>query len=235
MGDTESERRGIRRGTRIAIGATAVAAALGAGTFVLTDRLTKNPASSMEVGAPARPGAVASPASGAPPVSASGSASAAPPMSASAIPQVSASASAVPIPKAVRKKIVEEREKSAKDGVKVTRPLPGPTRSAVALKRSTVGTLSGGGIVRVVTARSDLTGQEELAWVAGGVTKHGDADCSQTFRFSANAKPMKRPNMLLCWKTSPTKSVVAISVAPQGSPSRDQAVAELDKKWKSLK
>jgi hypothetical protein len=209
---------------RIVIGAAAVAAAaLGVSAFLIADQPTKKQPSTttlIRASAPALADGVANADA-----LASGSVAARPRVSESS-PSMSDE---------VRKQIMSARAKAAKDGVKVTRPLPQPRRPVVGLTRTTVGTLDTGGIVRLVTAQSDLTGQEELSWVAGGVSRYRDASCSQTFRFSPNTKPAKRPNMLLCWRTSAKKSVVAIEVAPRGTPSKPKAIAELDKKWRDMK
>lgn len=148
-------------------------------------------------------------------------------------PEASATSS---IDTETKKKIDEAHRRMAEDGVPLQRPVtPRKTVAAAAsIMRDTVGSLKGGGIVRVVSARGDLTGQSELAWVAGGVAKHRNVDCSQTFKFATNPKPTRKPNLLLCWRTSARKSVVAVVVDPQGHPSKDKAVSELERKWRRM-
>ena len=205
-------------GTRIAVGVVSLAALLGTGAYVITDRLTPHRDTVTDVGALApapAPGHTSTTTASPAPASALGSA-------ASISPEVAA-------------EIKKAREKAAKDGVPLIRPKPAQsTRAVTGLMRTTKGTLNEGGIVRVVSARSDLTGQQELAWVAGGVTTYGGAECSQTFRFSSSPAPVKRPNLLLCWRTSAKKSVVAIVVDPKGKPSKAKAVDLLEKKWRSM-
>jgi hypothetical protein len=212
---TVTSRWGGRR-TKIAVGVVGLAAVLGAGAYTVADRLSEHPGEPTEVAAPAAPQQ---------PITPTGSASA------------SASASTTSPDPDVVASIKAAREKMAKDGVKVTRPLPTPStnRPVVGLARSTDGSLKAGGIVRVVTARSDLTGQQELGWVSGGVTSYGDNQCSQTLRLSGDAQPTKKPNLLMCWRTSAKKSVVAVVVDPKGKPSRTKALDVLEKKWRDMK
>jgi hypothetical protein len=171
-----------------------------------------------------------------------------PPVSSAPVPSSPTSASASPspappsaspapsLPAKVAASIRAARERMAKDGVKVVRPLP--ARSQVAaedLQRSTTGTLNSGGIVRVVTAHSDLTGQQELGWVAGGISRYGNDECTQTIKTFSKPTPTFKPNLLICWRVSATKSVVAIVVDPKGHPSRPKALATLDRKWRSMR
>ncbi|GLY06029.1 hypothetical protein [Actinoplanes sp. NBRC 101535] len=140
-----------------------------------------------------------------------------------------------PVPSEAASAIDEARRKMAEDGVKVDRPVaPKVSATADDVKMTTKGSLDGGGIVRVYTAHGDLTGQKELAYVAGGIKEHRDVPCSQTFKFATNPKPAKKDNMLMCWRTTATKSVVAIVVDPEGKPSRDKAVDIVEKNWRSM-
>lgn len=152
-------------------------------------------------------------------------------------PPVPSGPSATPsIDPETRRKVDEARREMAEDGVPVQRPAtPRKTVTAAAsIKRDTVGSLKEGGIVRIVSARGDLTGQSELGWVAGGFAKHRNVACSQTFKFASSPKPARKPNLLLCWRTSAKKSVVAVVVDPQGHPSKDKAVDALERKWRSM-
>jgi hypothetical protein len=234
MGDTGSGGRPAGRRIQIALGGTAVAAALGVGAFLVTDHLTRNQSSTTDVGALAPAPTAASPAATAKAESRpTGKPSASKPAPASA--GRSASASAPPISDAVRKRIMEAREQGEKHGVKITRPLTEEAGMApvVDLQRTTTGSLAKG-IVRLVTARSDLTGQQELGWVAGGVIDHGDDKCTQTFRLSNEPAARKKPTLLLCWRTSAAKSVVAAIVDPKGKPSTAKALKAVDDKWDSM-
>ncbi|WP_203828223.1 hypothetical protein [Actinoplanes palleronii] len=115
--------------------------------------------------------------------------------------------------------------------------MPGPQRATSVLdsvRMTQRGSLKSGGIIRVVSARGDLSGQRELRWVAGGVKPYRNADCTQTFQLGNNPKAERKKNLLLCWRTSTEKSVVTVLVDPKGKPSRAKAVRELNKKWKSM-
>jgi hypothetical protein len=214
--------------TRIAVGVAGLAALLGTGAYVITDHVTDRSAATTDVGALARqaPGSSAASGSTGPATGASGGGPSASQSQASVRPS---------IPAEVVAKIQEAREKMARDGVKVDRPVvPRATMAASDVESSTTGSLKEGGILRLVTARGDLTGERELAYVAGGVERHRGVPCSQTFKFSTNPTPAKRVNLLMCWRTSAKKSVVAMVVDPEGHPSPDKAVDALEKKWRSM-
>jgi hypothetical protein len=122
-----------------------------------------------------------------------------------------------------------------KEGVEVKRPVtPQVAQTASNIEVITMGSLKEGGIVRIMSAREDLTGQRELAYVAGGVENFRGVPCSQTFQFTTQARPAKKDNLLMCWHTTAEKSVVAIVVDSKGHPSRDKAVAAIERKWRSM-
>jgi hypothetical protein len=222
-----TERRPGQRRARIAAGVAGLAAVLGGGAYLTTSAIMTN--KSTDVTELADRGALSSNSSPGQSAAASSSADASP----SPIP--SADISGTPLPSKVTDQIKKAREKMAKDGVKVDRPVPQKaTAAGGAVKRTTEGSLQEGGIIRLVTARRDLAGQEELAYVAGGVQKYRNVPCSQTFQFSTNPKPVRKNNLLACWLTSPTKSVIVMVVDPKGHPSRDKAVDAIDKSWRSL-
>ena len=212
------------RHRRATAGVAGLAAVLGAGAYVLTDQMTADRTTT-------RRDAAISAVTNAPTAGPSGT-----PVASSSSAPPAATASASPIPSKVVEEIKEARRKMAEDGVEVKRPaVPKATATADDVRVATKGSLSEGGIVRMVTARGDLTGQRELAWVAGGVAKYRNVPCSQTIRFSANSQPEKKPNLLMCWRTSAKKSVVAIVVDPKGHPSREKAVDALEQKWRSMR
>lgn len=206
---------------RLAVGAVGLAAVLGVGAYTITSEVVdsgRTEAQDIRVIGPAPSGDPGSPD---------------PAVSTSPAPSVNSSASA--LPREVVEKIIEARKKMAKDGVGVQRALPETVgTNAAEVERTTKGSLKEGGIVRVVTARGDLSGHGELAAVAGAVKEHRNVPCSQTFRFSSSAVPTKKDNLLMCWRTTASKSVVAIVVDPKGHPSRDKAVDALEKKWRSM-
>ena len=91
-----------------------------------------------------------------------------------------------------------------------------------------------GKTMRLVSARADLTGQRELAWVADGGEPVGRARCSQTFRLASNVEPARKPNLLICWRLSATKSVYTVMVDLDGDPSERKAAAAIDTEWQKL-
>jgi hypothetical protein len=229
--------RPARRNARIALGAAGLAVVLGGGAYAITDQLTQDHGTPSDVAALAPASTSTPPDATADEVSPQALGSSPAADSRPAAPSAARTASPTPsLPASVAAKIREAREDMAKHGVKVVHPpaVQAGVAPIMGLSRTTVGSLAKGGIVRVVSARSDLTGQQELAWVAGGVTDFGDAKCSQTFKLYNDPAPQKKANLLLCWRTSATKSVVAVVVDPKGNPSRPTARTELRKKWQSM-
>jgi hypothetical protein len=212
---------------RLAAGTAGLAAILGAGAYVVTGQIVGDPGQTVaqEVG-PIAPALAITPAPSSAAPSASTSVSSAPTMG----------ASGSPLPSKVAEEIKKAREKMAEDGVELQRPVvPKVTTTAEDIKVTTEGSLKEGGIVRIMSAYEDLTGQRELAYVAGGVRKYREVPCSQTFKFSTNPAPTKKPNLLMCWRTTEKKSVVAIVVDPKGKPSRNKAIDALEKKWRDMR
>ena len=88
--------------------------------------------------------------------------------------------------------------------------------------------------LRIVSAYGDLTGQRELAWAADAGHPVGAARCTQYFKFNPGTRVGERPTMLLCWRTSPTKSVFTIAVDLTHRPSESASVASIDKVWRQM-
>ncbi|SDT79102.1 hypothetical protein [Actinoplanes derwentensis] len=223
----QSPARSQRRRRRLAVGTAGLAALLGPSAYVVTseivDESRQTTAQQVPVVAP-----VTTAQASAPPGGASGAMR-------PAAPEQTVEAAPSPLSSEVIKEILDARKKMADDGVDLKRPLqPSTTATADSVKAITEGSLNSGGIVRMVTAREDLTGQRELAWVSGGIKKYRDVPCSQTVRFSADSQPEKKDNLLICWRTSPTKSVISIVVDPEGKPSRTKAVNALKEEWRSM-
>lgn len=126
--------------------------------------------------------------------------------------------------------------------VRNTTPLPAPTTIIKAPPRSNTGVMvatsvsSSGSLpkdrrtLRVVWGRGDLTGQQELALVADAGRPVGSARCTQNFAVPP-APARVRPTMLMCWRTSPTKSVYTMLVDVERPPSEADSVAALDRVW----
>jgi hypothetical protein len=179
----------------------------------------------------------------APPAAASPTPSLVPVPSEVAQPALSAATAArTPSPAAseadsVAKRIAEARASAAAAGFPLQRPLiqTGGTASGPITVTNTGSLQQDGASMRIVTARHDLTGQEELALAADGGVRVGDVHCTQNFRFSTDATAHERPTMLLCWRTSAAKSVLTLAVVRQGRPSKAVSAAAIDKQWAKLK
>ena len=160
-------------------------------------------------------------------------ASSAAPASSSASPSPSASAEA----KAVAEEIAEARAAAAKDGVPLKKPVRAEGDSAAAAEAKVVNTGSlskDRATLRIVSARTDLTGQRELSLVAGAGEPVGNASCSQNIRPHAGAKAERQRNLLICWRVSAQKSVYTVAVDLDGDPSEQESVAAIDREWQAL-
>ncbi|MFI5491549.1 hypothetical protein [Actinoplanes sp. NPDC051859] len=125
--------------------------------------------------------------------------------------------------------------KNQKDRVK--RPLAPPAKAVTddEVTETTIGSHQDAkGSIKVVSARTDLTGQRELSWVAGPGKKVGSSECTQEIRVTPDAPARVRPTMWLCWRTSASKSVYTITVNLKRKPSAKAGVAQIDKTWASL-
>ena len=87
--------------------------------------------------------------------------------------------------------------------------------------------------IRVVVARTDLTGKLELTWAADAGHAVGDAHCTQNFKLTASSPASIRPTMLMCWRTSPTLSAYSITIDFDHKPKDSDGVAALEEAWNS--
>jgi len=140
------------------------------------------------------------------------------------------------LPAEVVSRVAAIREAAKKHTVPITRPLPQSTGElAGEVTVTTSGSVQRDGrTMRLISARADLTGQRELAWVADGGEPVGKARCSQTFRLASNVEPARKPNLLICWRTSATKSVYTVMVDLDGDPSERTSTAAIDAEWRKL-
>jgi hypothetical protein len=229
--DRPGEGRTSARRRRLALGAVGLAAVLGGGAYLITSEVVdhRDSTATTDTGAlapmisPASGSSTASPSAGA---STPGAAATSAPARAAAGPTPRSSA-------AVSQEIKEARAKAAKDGVPLMRArtaapdVPsGPVSERTEPRKN--------GVLRIVTAKFDLRGQRELLWPANGGKRVGDAECTQTFRFSNEAKASTKRNLLLCWRTSATKSVVTALVDRSGKPSAAESVGIIDREWAKL-
>lgn len=93
---------------------------------------------------------------------------------------------------------------------------------------------SNGKLMRIYSARSDLTGFRELRWLAEQDRREGSARCTQRIRLSAGAPVEEKPTLMLCWRTSERKSVYTVLVDTSQKPSARESMARLDEAWKQL-
>jgi hypothetical protein len=225
--------RRSRRRKQAVVAAVGLAAVLGGGAFLVTEATTAEQAITPDAAVQAV----------APPADASPTPSLVPVPSEVAQPALSAATAArTPSPAAseadsVAKRIAEARASAAAAGFPLQRPLTqtgGTAAEPITVTNS--GSLQhDGATMRIVTARHDLTGQDEMALAADGGVPIGDAHCTQNFRFSSDGAAHERPTMLLCWRTSASKSVVTLAVTLQGRPSKAVSAATIDKQWAKLK
>jgi hypothetical protein len=227
-----STRRPGQRRAMAAAGVVGLAAVLGGGAYLTTTAIRGNNATTTLDAAAIGPATVATTVPDSPPASASAPASAA--ASASVTPPAS---SATPsVPPEVAKQIKEARENGKKYGVKVMHPVIPKTAAPLPsdIRESTTGSIEDGGVVRVISGHGDLTGQGELAYVAGGISKYRGNECTKTYKFATDLKPKKRQNMLMCWRITAQKSVAAIVIDYKGHPSKDKAAEVINAQWRRM-
>lgn len=145
----------------------------------------------------------------------------------------------VSLPPEAKERVDAARKAAAKDGVKITHPLPAqndPARLAALAdaKEVTVGSAKTGGAMRIVTFHGDLSGEREIGWVAGGITKHGPVSCSQRFKLYNEQKPTERPSLLVCWRTSEKRSVIVTNTKLGGRPDVGKSLEVIDREWRKL-
>jgi hypothetical protein len=225
----ETGARRSRRRRRVVAGAVGLAALIGGGAFAATQALTdKSGITAAESGSQSPLSPPAEPLSPSPathaPVRPSGK-----PRTASPAPTV------IPTTKSVEQQIKDARAAAQAAGVPLLRPLTRPPMASAEVTETNTGSLQKDRrTLRVVSARGDLTGQRELGWVADHGEPFQDVRCSQTVHFTNNTKPSKKPNLLICWRTSESRSVFTVMVDLGGRPSREDSVAALDQRWAEL-
>jgi hypothetical protein len=139
-------------------------------------------------------------------------------------------------PRTKEERIRAVREAAKKHTTKVNYPLAPPVSGHVVADADLTlkVTKTGGELLKLYSARQDLTGQKELAWVTDEQQKAGGDGCTDKVRFSTSTPAKARPTLLICWKLSPDKSVYTVAVAPAGKPSAKRSLAALDKEWSRL-
>jgi hypothetical protein len=132
----------------------------------------------------------------------------------------------------VQQEIKKAQAKAAADGYPVQRPVEAKADTS-AVDQWTEPIKNG--TVRITTAHRDLTGDATLA-VAGdrGKSVGSGVSCTDKVRFSRDAPATEHKTLLLCWKTSATRSVVTMMATPSGQPSAAASVALISKEWAKL-
>jgi len=69
--------------------------------------------------------------------------------------------------------------------------------------------------IRVVAARTDLTGKLEQAWAASTESQVGNVSCTHDTRLTPTSKARFRPTVLVCWRTGPALSAYALVIDPK--------------------
>jgi hypothetical protein len=223
-GDATEMRQIFENRTKLAVGALGAAIVLGVGAYAITSAVT----SPEKTGTQGSPEAASSVATGlVSPVKSPAAKSGAGTMMGPVAPTPSVES----IPTSTAERLRRVQEDAQRNTVKVKRPLITPPDKPGEVTVTEHGGGEDGKLLRIVTARKDLTGYSELAWVADGGTRVGKAKCSQKFRLSNETEPKERPTLLVCWRTSAKKSVYTVAVNVNGRPSRPQSVSAIDKAW----
>jgi hypothetical protein len=112
-------------------------------------------------------------------------------------------------------------------------PQPAAPGMSIASGPVTVSTETGtdGSAIRVVAARYDLTGKWSPADRGHAV---GDARCTQDLVIGVDPTPRTYPNVVMCWKTGPARSVVTVAISDRGKPLDASSVDVLDRSWWAL-
>lgn len=218
----DDARRRTRRRKQVATTAIGLTALLGVGAYVITAQVVGGHHATTAAPAAASPAVASAESSSATPVGqGKGEANPAP------SPTPSSSMS-------VDEEIKAARAAAAKAGHPLQRPLtPAPgVRAASDVQEHTERYKTGA--LRIITARSDLTGQRELLWAADKGKRYGNATCTKKVKFSNNTAGTVRPNLLLCWRTSATRSVATVLIDFGGHPSAARSEKIIDQQWAKL-
>jgi len=208
-----------RRRKQVATTAVGLTALVGVGAYVITAQVVGSHTTTAQETSAQAPAAV--------------------PSSAAPVGQGKGEANPAPGPTPSQSMTVDERIKAArsaaaKDGHPVQHaltPAPGVREASDVVERNEK---VENGSLRIVTARSDLTGQRELLWAADKGRRVGKVTCTQSFKFANNQTPAIRQNMLLCWRTSAKRSVATVLIDYGGHPSAAKSSAIIDREWAKL-
>ena len=235
------DREGRRR-KHIVVGAVALAALLGTAAFLVTAQIVDRNDSTMTQDtnaiAPIQPPIRVTPTetnAATPAAKAVTSTKSAAKRSVSPVPSVPSSADAKSEAD-VKAEINAARSSAAADGVPLQRPLTAAGGLPPAQNLTQRTEMTSEGTVRVVTAKSDLTGQHELLMAADDGEPVGDVHCTQKLRFAQGSPARSFSGLLLCWRTSASRSVVTLATTKSNRrPSSAASAAIIDKEWAKLR
>ncbi len=91
-----------------------------------------------------------------------------------------------------------------------------------------------GGTIRVTTAGFDLSGRPELDIAGDRGWAVGRARCTHSIRSDSGRQVRAAPGMLVCWRTSPARSVVTVAVSARGRAQSGESIAVLEREWTRL-
>jgi hypothetical protein len=91
-----------------------------------------------------------------------------------------------------------------------------------------------GAQVRIVSAHYDLTERWKLLGAADAGEPVGAARCTQNFKVDGMPLPQNRPGLLLCWRTSPGKSIIVVATRAGGRPSPAVGATVIAREWERL-
>lgn len=121
-------------------------------------------------------------------------------------------------------------------------PSPPPSRPNPAASAASAAGLAAGelrrrnetvesGTIQVTSAGFDLSGRPELAVAGDRGRAVGRARCTKNVRPAAAERVRAMPSMLVCWRTSATRSVVTVAVADRGRPAEAESLAVIEREW----
>ncbi|HST80411.1 MAG TPA: hypothetical protein VLL08_01580 [Kineosporiaceae bacterium] len=88
--------------------------------------------------------------------------------------------------------------------------------------------------IRVVAARTDVTGKPGFTWAVDEGRLVGKNRCTQNVKLVPRGNAGVRLTVMLCWRTSPTLSAYTLIVDPQHTVKEAEGVAALDQVWNAV-
>jgi hypothetical protein len=196
-------------------------AVLGGGAYAITGQLTDNDSATTDTALPAATPSVV--VSSSPPAE---------PKKAEPEPSSPLAGPTINLGKEAMERLAAAKE-AGEDDIKAQRALPpsGPLVTGPVEVKEEGSIRETGKMLRVVSAQQDLTGYQELAWVAGEGERFGSSTCTQKIKMSNEAEARPRPTLLICWRVSPNQSVYTLMVDVKKKPSKQESVAKIDEVW----